>query len=115
MEMQLWCQGINNPLGSPVSQQWGQHVTDTLTDDTSCISDVLYKSHPSGTSVSQLWLPACGLSSNTAGNEWPEGPPSSSPALLLSPPVQPGLSLLLAQELRFPAKSQGKAEVPEKL
>lgn len=54
MEMQLWCQGINNSLGSPVSQQWGQHETDTLTADTSCISDVCYKSHPSGTPVSLL-------------------------------------------------------------
>lgn len=33
MEMQLWYQGINNSLGLPVSQQWGQHETDTLTAD----------------------------------------------------------------------------------
>lgn len=55
-----------------------------------------------------MWLPACGLSSNTAGNGWPEGPPCSSPALLLQCSLDPAFS---CQELWFPAKSQGKAEV----
>lgn len=90
MEMQLWCQAINNSLGLPVSQQWDQHKTDILTADTSCISDVCYKFHPSGIFFSQMWLPACGLSCNTAGNARPERPPCSSPAFLLSAPVQPG-------------------------
>lgn len=30
MEILLWCQGINNSLGLPVSQQWGQNETDIL-------------------------------------------------------------------------------------
>lgn len=80
----------------------------------SCISDVPYKSYPSGAFVSQVWLPACGLSSNTAGNGWPEGPPHSSPALLLSAPVQPGPQPSTLRAVVC-AKSQGKAEVPEKL
>lgn len=115
MEMQLCCQAINNSLGLPVSQQWGQHKTDTLTADTSWISDVCYKFHPSGTFFSQVWLSACDSSCNTAGNGWPEGPPCPHQLSysLLQCSLDP--SLLLAQELWFPAKSQGKAEVPEKL
>lgn len=87
MKILIWCQGINNSLGLPVSQQWGQNETDTLVADTSCILDAHDKSHPCGTLVSQVQVRACGLSSNTAGNGWPEGPPHhSSPALLLSAP-----------------------------
>lgn len=45
MEILLWCQGINNSLGLPVSQQWDQNETDTLAADTSCILDAHDKSH----------------------------------------------------------------------
>lgn len=95
---------------------------DTLIANTGCVSDARYKSHPVGTSISQVWVRACGLSSNRAGNEWPEGrmrraPPRCSPALLLAAPHRRRLapSLPLASALRHPAKFQGKAEVPERL
>lgn len=55
MEMQLWCQGINNSLGLPVSQQWGQHETDTHTADTAAFLMCLINPFPLG-----LLLARCG-------------------------------------------------------
>lgn len=52
---------------------------DFLMASTGCASDVCYKSHPSGTVVSQVRVCACGLSSNRAGNEWREGPIKRAP------------------------------------
>lgn len=103
--MQLWCRGINNCLGLPVSQQWGQQERFSSSWHQLHSWCVLEMPAP-GTSIGQGWLCACGLSSSTAGNEWP----ATSALLSSSAAPSPAFSWP-----RSWATSQGNAEVPGKL
>lgn len=88
---------------------------------TGCASDVCYKSHPSGTVVSQVQVCACVLSSNRAGNEWQVGPIKQAPPHCWLPPArcspaQPGPCLPMSpvsSALWRPGESQQKDKEPE--